>query len=225
MIFALLLSSHLALAGNGNVVSNGGSIVRCPSDLGRGDIFSGPENLAILDIFESAVHGTTYNALKSFRNQPWEEAFPRAARFFLQKNDPYHLDFILRTFANRKLWLSFTDEPLRSHQSISWNAYLRDCTLEQAAVLYSNDGTGRNDRRSLKISRSIWAKLKTDQKIALLMHELLQKPYLTHYDYCAKNHIQRAIGFILSDIALRTSHDAWLIQGTVTCIPEVQAGT
>lgn len=218
LLSKIILLLTTAWGGNGYVVGNGGNTVTCPPSV-SGEIFS--QQTAVLDVFEGKFgQGLSYTKLVSFRSQPLEIAFPKAVAVFL-KHSPWRTQQVMGRFANRSQNLRFVSGELPLKNS-SLNAALRGCTVEQAAIQYTNIPITADAELKIDVSQSIWNGMGTDQKIALLMHEYILKDYLFSEGICAHSAIHNKVGFVLSDEAVRSNQGDWNTRAEFHCYNRIE---
>lgn len=208
MILNLFFAAQAAFA-HGNVVTNGGYVVLCPSSVAQPQIFA--DGRAVLDIFEGwKAQGYTYKKLYSYRGQNLENAFPQAMRRFFSRS-PWHGRSFQRQFANRNRMIKLTPTVLQLG-TYSWVANQFQCEVEQAAVQYMESQSSPEDLISINIRSDLWTgarALPTDQKIALLVHEYLLGEHRGINESCVVNRVRASTAALLSDQADSFSSSDW----------------
>lgn len=190
-------NSLWAAPGGGNVVGNGGLIVACAS---------GTE---VLDIFAGRGQGYHYKNLEALRSLDTPTAFKKAVRLFL-KNRAWNANRLEWRFGRLNQTTRFIATDVDQTGAFSIDANLRGCAAKRVAVQYGSRFPLENEDIRLVVAANDWSRLGADQKVALLFHEYLLKDYLFQSNQnCVYGDIQRIVGFILSDEALRLSPGDW----------------
>jgi hypothetical protein len=211
-ILTFLFAAY-ALAGNGNVVGNGGAVVHCPAPHARSEVFFG--DVALLDLAEGKDYGYHYRKLAELRALPLAEAFPRAVSLFLARSAFYSARFRQR-FLDRELNTRWAAElPFLG----AWSPWLeaRGCRVRQAAIQYGAENPSPEDSLALVLATPVWKGLAPDQQAALLFHEFFLKDRLFQQGSCAVNNVRHLTAYVLSDEALAATASDWEFETNRNC--------
>jgi hypothetical protein len=167
LLFAYVLTPNYASAASGGEGGNGGEVVACRDSIGN------LKSVEILDSFEGRVLRGMVADLGSSTltlDQKIQLVIQR-----LRVTNPTRFALYQKWAENFFTGVTWVDATLPATNDIDPSIFPQGCAIEQIAIQDNNrlDVTAYARGPSLRVNRSLWQSLSSDQQAILVLHEII----------------------------------------------------